>query len=85
MRRCREFGIEPVLVRPDKYKDLKIALKGKHQVVNAAVALEVAAVLKDTGFKISDEALMEGLKNVRWPGRFELLQKVPGCGCRLRA
>ncbi len=75
--RCRAFAIEPILVHPDKYKDLKIALKGKHQVVNAAVALEVAAVLKDTGFKISDEALVEGLKNVRWPGRFELLRARP--------
>jgi len=75
--RCREFAIEPVLVGPDKYKDLKIALKGKHQAVNAAVALEVAVVLKDTGFKISDEALMQGVKSVRWPGRFELLRKSP--------
>ena len=29
------------------------------------------------GFKISDEAIREGLKNVRWPGRFELLSKDP--------
>ena len=41
------------------------------------MALEVAAVLKDTGFKISDEALVEGFKNVRWPGRFELLRTNP--------
>jgi len=75
--RCREFAIEPVLVHPDQYKNLKTALKGEHQTVNAAVALEVAAVLKNLGFKISDAALTDGLKHVRWPGRFELLHKSP--------
>jgi len=77
LARCRKFGIEPVAVCPDKYKDLKVALKGKHQIANAGVALEVAAILKNEGFEITDEALMEGIKHVRWPGRFELLRKDP--------
>ena len=65
LARCREFGVEPVLVRPDKYENLKIGLKGKHQMINAATAIEAAAILKTMGFKISDEAMSEGLKNVR--------------------
>jgi dihydrofolate synthase/folylpolyglutamate synthase len=77
LARCREFGVDPVLVRPDKYEDLKIGLKGKHQRINAATALEAATVLKTMGFKISDEAMSEGLKNVLWPGRFELLRSNP--------
>jgi dihydrofolate synthase/folylpolyglutamate synthase len=77
LARCQEFGVEPVLVCPDKYEDLKPSLKGKHQILNAATALEVAAVLKTLGFKISDEAVSEGLRHVRWSGRFELLCQDP--------
>jgi dihydrofolate synthase/folylpolyglutamate synthase len=77
LARCREFGVEPILVRPDKYEDLKIGLKGKHQRINAATAIEAAAILKTMGFKITDEAMSEGLNHVRWPGRFELLRSGP--------
>jgi dihydrofolate synthase/folylpolyglutamate synthase len=77
LARCREFGVEPVLVRGDKYENLKIGLKGKHQRINAATAIEAATILKTMGFKISDEAISEGLKNVLWPGRFELLRSGP--------
>ncbi len=77
LQRCQEFGIHPVLVCPDKYEDLKTGLKGKHQMLNAATAIEVISVLRTMGFKISDEALTEGLKHVRWSGRFELLKESP--------
>ncbi|MBF0570885.1 MAG: bifunctional folylpolyglutamate synthase/dihydrofolate synthase [Candidatus Omnitrophica bacterium] len=77
LNRCREFGIQPILVCPDKYENLRIGLKGKHQMMNAALAVETLTVLKTMGFKISDEAVSEGLKHVRWPGRFELLQESP--------
>ena len=75
--RCREFGISPVLVCPDKYDDLKTGLKGKHQMINAACAIEVITLLKTLGMKVSDEAIEAGLKQVCWAGRFELLKKNP--------
>ncbi len=77
LARCREFGIHPVLACMENHENLKIGLKGKHQMINAATAIEVAAVLKTMGFKISDEAMSEGLNHVRWPGRFELLLSNP--------
>ena len=77
LRRCREFGVQPVLVCPQKYDNLRIGLKGKHQMINAATAMEVGAILKTMGVNISDEAMGEGLRCVRWPGRFELLRKNP--------
>jgi len=77
LARCREFGVVPVLADPEKYKDFKISLKGNHQVLNAATAVETAAILKTMGFKIDDEAIREGLRNVRWPGRFELIGRDP--------
>ena len=75
--RCREFGVKEVLVQPDKYENIKIGLKGYHQRVNAATAIEALTILKTMGYTISDEAKSQGLKSVLWPGRFELLQKRP--------
>jgi dihydrofolate synthase/folylpolyglutamate synthase len=77
LQRCQEFGIQPVLVCPDKYEGRKTGLKGKHQMVNAATAIEVVDILKTKGLKINDEAIAEGLSHVRWSGRFELLRANP--------
>ncbi len=77
INRCREFGIAPLMVVPEKYKDLKIALRGAHQTVNAATALNVIEVLKKHGVKISEEAITDGLKHVRWSGRFEVIRENP--------
>ena len=77
LARCREFGIHPALVSMENHENLKVGLKGRHQMINAATAIEAAGVLKTMGFKITDEAMKEGLKNVLWPGRFELLLSNP--------
>jgi dihydrofolate synthase/folylpolyglutamate synthase len=77
LARCREFGIEPVLVRPEKFESIRISLKGKHQILNAGAAIETAAILNTMGFKINDDAIRDGLKHVRWPGRFELIYQHP--------
>ena len=56
--------------------DLDVALRGKHQKRNAALALaglEMAA----HDFPVNEAALREGLKTVRWPGRFEIVQDRP--------
>lgn len=59
------------------YKELKLPLLGDHQLKNAAVVLTVMQVLRKKGWKISDEAIREGLATVRWPGRFELIGREP--------
>ena len=56
--------------------DLDLALRGKHQKRNAALALaglEIAA----QDFPVNEAALREGLKTVRWPGRFEIVRDHP--------
>ncbi len=77
LNRCREFGVHPVFVHAEKYANLKMGLKGRHQMINAATSIEVVNILRTMGFRISDEAVSEGLKNVVWPGRFELLRSSP--------
>src|SRR5215475_8713034 len=56
--------------------DLVVALRGRHQKRNAALAL---AGLEIAGrhFPVPEAALREGLKTVRWPGRFEIVQDHP--------
>lgn len=58
-------------------KALLLPLLGAHQLKNAAVVLTTVDVLIARGWHISEQALREGLRTVRWPGRFELLRREP--------
>ncbi len=52
-------------------------LLGAHQLQNVCTVLSVIEVLRQKGFAISGQSVRQGLKNTRWPGRFELMQKTP--------
>ncbi|MDF3005102.1 MAG: folC [Oscillospiraceae bacterium] len=54
-----------------------LSLLGGHQLQNVSTVLSIIEVLRQKGFAISEQAVSEGLKNTRWPGRFELLQRSP--------
>ncbi|HEX7592598.1 MAG TPA: folylpolyglutamate synthase/dihydrofolate synthase family protein [Anaerolineae bacterium] len=58
-------------------QSLRINLLGKHQMTNAATALAALMVLRDQGVAISDDALRDGLANVEWHGRFEIISRDP--------
>lgn len=47
------------------------SLAGPHQIDNAGAALACLKTLKD--FKISEQAVIEGLGRIRWPGRLQRL------------
>lgn len=51
--------------------NIKINLLGEYQKFNAAIAIQAAKILG-----ISDKVISAGLKNVRWAGRFEILNGV---------
>jgi dihydrofolate synthase / folylpolyglutamate synthase len=59
------------------YTDISISLPGKHQAINACLALAGSELLTKKGFIIREKHIREGLKKAAWPGRFELL-KVNG-------
>lgn len=62
-----------------EYSGLKIGLLGGHQIVNAALAIGCAESLCSQGVvKVSREAIREGLKKTRWPGRLEVISRNPG-------
>ncbi|MBX7158321.1 MAG: bifunctional folylpolyglutamate synthase/dihydrofolate synthase [Verrucomicrobiae bacterium] len=54
-----------------------LSLLGSHQRQNAAVVLEMVCQLRESGVNISEEAVVNGLKTVTWPARFQFLQKDP--------
>ena len=57
--------------------DLHVALLGRHQAANAAVALAVAGQLRDQGWRVEEADLRQGLASVCWEGRVEILSQAP--------
>ncbi|WMJ84343.1 bifunctional folylpolyglutamate synthase/dihydrofolate synthase [Oscillospiraceae bacterium LTW-04] len=66
---------QQLLYRGDEIYHLP--LLGAHQLQNVSTVLSIIQVLRQKGFAVSQQAVGEGLKNTRWPGRFELLQRSP--------
>ena len=52
-------------------------LLGEHQIENACCVLAAMQVLITDGIVITDHAITRGFQNVRWPGRFEVLDRDP--------
>lgn len=55
----------------------ELSLLGEHQMYNALNVLNVLEILKKKGWNITPEAIKRGLKNVRFTGRFEILNRDP--------
>ena len=60
-----------------KGQDYILSLLGPHQLRNAAVVLETVQVLRGHGWIIPEGAIETGLRDVRWPARFEILRRDP--------
>ena len=56
---------------------LTLGLAGHHQRQNAALALALVDVLAQAGTDIPDAACVAGLREVRWPGRLEVVPGAP--------
>lgn len=61
----------------EKLDKVSITMLGKHQIHNAAVVLEALFALKKRGFKIENSAILRGMQNAIWPGRFQTIMKKP--------
>ncbi len=55
----------------------EVEMCGRHQVCNAVTAIETVNVLREKGYKISDENVKNGLKSAKVKLRIELLSKSP--------
>ncbi|MDD4980522.1 MAG: bifunctional folylpolyglutamate synthase/dihydrofolate synthase [Candidatus Omnitrophica bacterium] len=60
-----------------EYANLKIRLLGKHQLINAAVAVGVIEALRVYNIDVGMDAIRGGLYNTLWPGRCEVISPDP--------
>ena len=73
----KSHGIEGQTFDFGKRGNLFLPLLGDHQLYNAAVVLTTLDVMKNRGWSISEKNIRDGLYDVRWPGRFEVLRRDP--------
>ena len=57
----------------DTYK-VSLPLIGEYQQENAATAIAAAETLMDAGHPLTKGDILDGLRNVRWAGRFQVLR-----------
>ncbi len=63
--------------RHHRWPKLPLGLAGRHQTLNASLALAAAEVLMEKGFSLEEKHLREGLAETKWPGRLELIGDSP--------
>ncbi len=63
------------------FEDLVISLRGRHQVLNAALAIKTIEIVSKKSLhhasRITHHAIRNGLGNIKWHGRLELVSKEP--------
>ncbi len=64
----------PLSVVTETVQSYSVGLAGEHQRENAALALESLYLL---GVELRYDAVRDGLSNVDWPGRFEIVSAEP--------
>ena len=73
----RAAGLDGQTFDYDGLVGLTLPLLAGYQPRNAAVAIEALRALRGRGWQVPDSAIRQGLAQVRWPGRFELLRREP--------
>ncbi|MDD5680343.1 MAG: bifunctional folylpolyglutamate synthase/dihydrofolate synthase [Candidatus Omnitrophica bacterium] len=72
-----ERQIFHLITKCGEYPHLEIRLLGDFQIQNAATAVLSVEGLRHYDVFIDKSAISDGLRNARWPGRFEILRKNP--------
>lgn len=60
------------------YRNLHTKQRAIWQLDNLALALSTVQVLKEQGWKISEQAVRDGVEQMEWPGRFQVIPGHPG-------
>lgn len=85
------YDYEPGLVTPDSFRrprmrlstdkrawpPLELNLLGEHQAANAALAVACVEQLRNEGWHLPDEAVTNGLAEVEWAARLEVVRRRP--------
>lgn len=70
-------GHVDVVTRSARWTDLPAPLVGEHQARNTALAIAAIERLIERGWKLTQTSVREGLGNLRWPARIEVLRRDP--------
>ena len=60
-----------------QYSQVTLGMRGRHQIINASVAIRLAESLAKQGFEVSKAAVVKGLEMARHAGRLELIEGQP--------
>ncbi|MDD4875737.1 MAG: bifunctional folylpolyglutamate synthase/dihydrofolate synthase [Dehalococcoidales bacterium] len=60
----------------DNY-ELNVPLLGSYQLDNVLAAIATLEVLAEKGFNVAKDNIIQGLVQVKWPGRFQILNLHP--------
>ena len=58
-------------------RDLEIGLAGPFQHENGAIAVATLEALRAQGWSIGEDAIRRGMRDVYWPGRFDVVSRQP--------
>ena len=58
-------------------ENLELPLLGDHQLHNASVVLSIVDTLIERGWNITEQNIRDGLRDVTWPGRFDIVSRKP--------
>lgn len=70
--------VERLATPRGRYGPLTLALRGRHQLRNAVVAVRVLEELGAAGLDVPAAAIERALAEVRWPGRLDLRERDAG-------
>ena len=73
----RSHGLDGQVFDCGSRKNIRLPLLGDHQLHNAAVVLSVIDTLIEKGWVITEENIYEGMAQVSWPGRFDIVGRDP--------
>jgi len=59
------------------WPELTLALRGQHQAENAALVVAAVEQLREAGWTIPDAAVVQGLRDVEFPARIEVVGRSP--------
>jgi dihydrofolate synthase/folylpolyglutamate synthase len=79
--RSQESGVRrssvQITTRARTWPEMTLGLIGEHQARNAAVAVAAIDLLREAGVAIADKAVADGLAQIVWPARLEVLSRRP--------
>jgi dihydrofolate synthase/folylpolyglutamate synthase len=61
-----------------RYPEMALALRGRHQVQNAIVAVRLLEALAPGGRALDEQAVVSAVATARWPGRLDLRSQPDG-------